>query len=155
MDEKAIKQFFSDRVPLTGRLSDYVLTIGQHNRVLSTRQHNTSGNNLLIIPPNPNRVSIFASCLLSDSVSAQRAVIRFLNPNGIPIFHHTLIHQHPVDPGIIPPTLTYNPLILSTLDVGDLIQLSITLQVTAGNTTAYLNELFMTPICCEYIGGMQ
>lgn len=155
MNEQQIKEWYSQRVPLSGRLSDYAMLIGQNNMVLSSLWTKQTASPLTV-PPRQNRVGIWCFCdANANGVGNSRVVFSFSDDAGNSLVDYSILSSVVDALGTTQAIMQYNPLLLNVTDIGPIIQRRIDISRTGATFFINLVELIMSPKCCDYIGGMK
>src|ERR1700687_1063333 len=92
MNDHEIKQWYTQRMQYAANLVDYMMLIGQNNRVLQSREVQISVTGLAL-GPNPNRVALAIAGTILNSASAGRASIQFKDDAGVVLFEHALFNK--------------------------------------------------------------
>lgn len=155
MTNDEIKMWYAQRVPISGRLSDYALTIAQNNRVLQRRTIAMAAINSVVLRSQRNRISLSVYTHFTPVASAADVWVEIRDDAGNILFAHNLLSKQADVALVTPSPFQYSPLVMGVLDFGDLVQQNVFFGTGAGNPVLYLTEITMNPLCCEYIGGVE
>lgn len=154
MTEKEIKDWYAKRVPLSGRISDYAILVGQNNQALQSIPTLGATGVAVTLPPRQNRVAVAVLADVTLQTAAMKADFRFRDANGNTLISHTVFLKL-IDTGAATPSpFTYNPLLCTVVDYGPIIQQQLFGSAQTGLIWSIV-EVLMNPKCCEYIGGSK
>lgn len=154
MIEQQIKDFYARRIPVSGRLSDYAMLVGQNNQVLSyITAAVPAGSDGLLIPVNPNRVALSVHAFGSFGNSAGEAYLQFERPVDNIIYQHSILIKSQVGLGTELAVFSYTPFVGTVLEFGPMIQELVRIFTDVTNIDVFVHQLIMSPRCCDYIGG--
>jgi hypothetical protein len=128
-------------VPLPGKLADYAAVVQRYNRALVSVVTNNSS---AVQPANTNRVAVAIGANFSLTAVAMQGLFEFINPAGVTIWSHTVAMHEGDGAGLTPSPFTYNPLFLSVLELGPIIQGRYQF-VTVGPVNMFCVELLINP----------
>jgi hypothetical protein len=112
--------------------------------VIVARPNISTAGAIINVAADNTRVGIVATGVWANTTGALDIRFRILDASGATVFHHQLIAKEADVAAVTPSPVNYNPLILTTLDIGPLITFNMTLTAT-GLTTSCLLELLLNP----------